>query len=74
MKRFYLKPDRADVIIPGARIYIKAMSWGRCEKIHVPMQGLADGIIRVLHDKRMQAQSMETKIDAPEIEPALAEA
>ncbi len=49
MMRFYLKPDRADVIIPGAKIYLKAMDWGRCEKIHVPMQGLADGIVRVLH-------------------------
>ncbi len=68
MKRFNLKPDRADVIIPGARIYLKAMAWGRCEKIHVPMQGLADGMIRVLHEKRMQAQSMETPIDAPAIE------
>ncbi len=49
MRQFYLKPDRADVIVPGARIYLKAMDWGRCEKIHVPMQGLADGIVRVLH-------------------------
>ncbi len=57
MMLFNLKPDRADVIIPGARIYIKAMSWGRCEKIHVPMQGLADGIIHVLHDQsKIQAQ------------------
>lgn len=68
MKRFYLKPDRADVIIPGAQIYIKAMTWGRCEKIHVPMQGLADGIIRILHEQRMQAQSIETTMDAPSIE------
>ena len=70
MRRFNLKPDRADVIIPGARIYIKAMAWGRCEKIHVPMQGLADGMIRVLHDKRMQeAQSMETQAKQPAATP-----
>ncbi len=68
MKRFNLKPDRADVIIPGAQIYLKAMEWGRCAKIHVPMQGLADGMIRVLHDQRMQAQSEQTPIDAPAIE------
>ena len=54
MRVFNLKPDRADVIVPGARIYLKAMSWGRCEKIHVPMQGLADGMVRVLHAKRLQ--------------------
>jgi len=68
MKRFNLKPDRADVIIPGARIYIKAMTWGRCEKIHVPMQGLADGMIRVLHDQR--SQSMDGQIHASAIEAA----
>nr|WP_320015895.1 exopolyphosphatase [uncultured Desulfobacter sp.] len=74
MRRFNLKPDRADVIIPGARIYIKAMAWGRCKKVHVPMQGLADGIIRVLHDQMMQAQSMETQVHAPAIEPLQDEA
>ena len=68
MRRFNLKPDRADVIIPGAWIYIKAMSWGRCKKVHVPMQGLADGMVRVLHDQRIQAQSMETHMHAPAIE------
>lgn len=33
------------------------------------MQGLADGMIRVLHDQRIQAQSMETHMHAPAIEP-----
>ena len=65
MSRFNLKPDRADVIIPGARIYLKAMTWGRCEKIHVPMQGLADGMIRVLHEQQMKALSEKTHIDTP---------
>lgn len=38
------------------------------------MQGLADGIIRVLHDQRMQAQSMGTQIDAPATDPIQNEA
>ena len=37
------------------------------------MQGLADDIIRVLHHQRMQAQSMDTQIDAPSGEPSQAE-
>ena len=38
------------------------------------MQGLADGMIRVLHDQRMHAQSMKTQINLSAIEPAQAEA
>ena len=50
MIKFNLKPDRADVILPGARIYLNAMTWAGCETVHVPMQGLADGMVRVLHE------------------------
>ncbi|MCG8616984.1 MAG: exopolyphosphatase [Desulfobacterales bacterium] len=51
MIKFNLKPDRADVILPGARIYLSALGWAGCEKVHVPMQGLADGMVRVLHQE-----------------------
>ena len=51
MMKFNLKPDRADVIVPGARIYLQAMNWAGCQKVYVPMQGLADGMVRVLHQE-----------------------
>lgn len=49
-----LKNDRADVIIPAARIYLSAMKWARANQIFVPKIGLADGIIKSLYreDKR----------------------
>ena len=51
IRLYNLKPDRADVIVPGARIYLSAMAWAGCKKIHVPMQGLADGMVRVMHSR-----------------------
>jgi exopolyphosphatase/guanosine-5'-triphosphate,3'-diphosphate pyrophosphatase len=46
-----LRPDRADVIIPAADIYIKIMKWAGIEKIYVPIIGLADGMVHLLYDK-----------------------
>ncbi|WP_459209626.1 Ppx/GppA phosphatase family protein [Aquimarina rhabdastrellae] len=46
-----LNPDRADVIIPAARIYLSAMKWSGARKIHVPKIGLSDGIIKSLYNK-----------------------
>jgi exopolyphosphatase / guanosine-5'-triphosphate,3'-diphosphate pyrophosphatase len=47
-----LKPDRADVIIPAARIYTSIMEWTGIKKLHVPQIGLADGIIHLLYEKQ----------------------
>lgn len=44
-----LNPDRADVIIPATKIYLKAMEWSGGKKIYVPKIGLADGIIKALY-------------------------
>jgi len=43
-----LNPDRADVIIPAAKIYLSAMKWSGARKIFVPKIGLSDGIIKSL--------------------------
>jgi exopolyphosphatase/guanosine-5'-triphosphate,3'-diphosphate pyrophosphatase len=51
IEKFNLKPDRVDVIVPGAMIYLKAMDWSGCRKVRVPMQGLADGMAWVLHTR-----------------------
>lgn len=40
-----LRPDRADVIVPAAIIFIKIMTWIRTEVVYVPKIGLADGLI-----------------------------
>ena len=44
-----LRPDRADVIVPAAGIYINAMTWSKINSIHVPKLGLADGMIMRMH-------------------------
>ncbi len=44
-----LNPDRSDVIIPAARIYLSAAKWSGAKKIHVPKIGLSDGIIKTLY-------------------------
>ncbi|MDX1543687.1 MAG: exopolyphosphatase [Christiangramia sp.] len=46
-----LKNDRADVIIPASKIYVNSMKWARAHRIFVPKIGLADGIIKSLHNK-----------------------
>ena len=44
-----LNPDRADVIIPAARIYLNAMKWSGARNIYVPKIGLSDGIVKAMY-------------------------
>ncbi len=44
-----LNPDRADVIIPAAHIFMKVMQWSDAKSILVPKFGVADGIVRQLY-------------------------
>lgn len=46
-----LNPDRADVIIPAADIYLKIMKWSSAKKIIVPTIGVSDGIIHLLYQQ-----------------------
>ena len=40
-----LRPDRADVIVPAAKIFIFIMEWALLEKVFAPKIGLADGLV-----------------------------
>ena len=51
-----LNQDRADVIIPAARIYLSAMKWTRARRIYVPKIGLSDGIIKSLYNEEKQKE------------------
>lgn len=53
-KLFKLKPDRAEVIVPAADIFLEVARSGGVKHIWVPTIGLADGIIAKLYTERMR--------------------
>ena len=46
MINYSLNPDRADVIVPASKIFLKAFEWTSASEIYVPRVGLSDGIIK----------------------------
>ena len=52
-----LNHDRADVIVPAAKIYLSAMKWTRARRIYVPKIGLSDGIIKSLYQEAREETS-----------------
>lgn len=57
MEKFSLKADRADVIEPAAEIFLTIAGIVKAEYIHVPVIGLADGIIDDLYAKGLASDS-----------------
>ena len=52
VKVLRLRPDRADVIIPAADIFLRVMEAAGIEEVFVPKVGLADGIVYDLYTKQ----------------------
>lgn len=50
MLKYLLHPDRADVIVPAAIIFERIMKWAGSSEIQVPKLGLADGLIKSMHE------------------------
>lgn len=63
VKLLRLRPDRADVIIPAADIFLRIMRAANIEEVFVPKVGLADGIIYDLYMKQFG------KVRYPKAEP-----
>jgi exopolyphosphatase/guanosine-5'-triphosphate,3'-diphosphate pyrophosphatase len=59
-----LRPDRADVIIPAADIFLRIMDDAAIEEILVPKVGLADGIIFDLYMRQCGSQRYTYSLDA----------
>jgi exopolyphosphatase/guanosine-5'-triphosphate,3'-diphosphate pyrophosphatase len=52
-----LNADRADVIVPAAKIFMTIMKAAGIEKILVPQIGMADGIIHLLYENYRQKKT-----------------
>nr|WP_293832950.1 phosphatase [uncultured Arsenicibacter sp.] len=51
INKLRLNPDRADVILPAAEIYLSAMRWADATEIIVPDLGLKDGLIQLAYQQ-----------------------
>ena len=45
-----LNPDRADVIVPAAKIFLSVMKAAEIKQIYVPQIGLVDGLIHLIYE------------------------
>lgn len=52
-RRFHLKPDRAEVIVPAAEIFLEVARCSGAGLIWVPTIGLVDGIIDSLYARKL---------------------
>ncbi|MBA3664103.1 MAG: exopolyphosphatase [Bacteroidetes bacterium] len=53
IERLELKPDRADVIVPAAKIFLSVMKNADVEKIFVPQIGLSDGLVHEMYERHL---------------------
>ncbi|GAB1405275.1 MAG: Ppx/GppA family phosphatase [Lentimicrobiaceae bacterium] len=53
-----LRPDRADVIVPASRIFIRILKWTGIGEVITPRLGLADGLVLSLY-KELTATSQD---------------
>lgn len=54
IERLDLKPDRADVIVPAAKIFLTVMKHADIERVFVPQVGLSDGIVHQLYEAHIE--------------------
>jgi len=47
-RRFGLKPDRAEVLLPALRIYTDVMKWSHVSRLLIPKTGLSDALVILL--------------------------
>ena len=56
MEIWQLNPDRADVIVPAAKIYLSVMKSAGIKEIVVPQIGVVDGIVHQLHEQHINSK------------------
>lgn len=55
--KYQLKSDRADVIVPASKIFLKILKQLKSPELAVPKIGLADGMIHQMHTKNLQKRA-----------------
>lgn len=55
--KYQLKYDRADVIVPASKIFLKILKQLKSPELAVPKIGLADGMIHQMHTKNLQKRA-----------------
>lgn len=56
MDEFHLKADRADVIVPAAEVFLAIAESTSAKYVHVPVIGLADGIVDKLYSEDVEGE------------------
>ena len=54
--QYSMRKDRADVIIPAAKVFLHIMQQLQCDNIRVPRIGLADGMVHKLYKEYLLEQ------------------
>jgi exopolyphosphatase/guanosine-5'-triphosphate,3'-diphosphate pyrophosphatase len=62
IERLDLKPDRADVIVPAAKIFLYIMKHCEIEKIFVPQIGQMDWYIRCMRNIKTKSPEFEKRL------------
>jgi len=57
IEKMGLRPDRADVIVPAARIFVRILKWTGIGTVIAPKIGLADGLV-LLQYKEMKEKGL----------------
>lgn len=55
--KYGFKPDRADVIVPATKIFMRVMNAVDIKTLYVPKVGLGDGMIHLMYEKMQRKRS-----------------
>lgn len=56
MKKYNVREDRADVMVPALEIYVNILSWTKIHQIYVPKISVADGLIQHVYRNQIKAK------------------
>ena len=62
-----MRPDRADVIVPAAQIFLSIMKWTKIDFVYVPKIGLSDGLIHLLYNNYIINKQNPQKVRVKEL-------